>query len=366
MVAAPCLHLPWLPVFHAVPQPCVGSPPVVNRHRVLGLDLHVPTLGYVTSGGELLLACCITVSSPPVVTCDPRCSHCFLVSGNIFYERVIVDESGKRVYPDATDVKAHAGILASRMESGTMQPTACPGLSNDIVSVVTGQLFDERDQFHLQVQASCIVPTRNEVAAFAEATAYWRATAPFYGIPFKADLTPEKIQIVLAAFAERLRIAVTVIDIPKMGVMPAVTLIGADPVSIATAINTAAEVEENWEPENKRLPARPKPTHGKFGYNFAWHNKQTEMSVSVIHPGLQDLLQEDSELHSFLEVRLVIAFPGSNLFNLFSHLSLVVYSPAPFAFRMTGRNRRICISSTSPAGYSRSLDRYSGPIPLRQ
>jgi hypothetical protein len=49
-----------------------------------------------------------------------------------------------------------------------MQPTACLGLANDIVSVVTGQLYDERDQFHLQVQASCVVPTRNEVAAFDE------------------------------------------------------------------------------------------------------------------------------------------------------------------------------------------------------
>ena len=152
----------------------------------------------------------------------------------------------------------------------------------------------------MQVQASCIVPTRMEVAAFEEATTYWKATAPFYGIPFRANLTPEEIQLVLAAFAERTRVAVTVIEIPKVGKMPAVMLIGADPASVATAINTAAEVPENWTPENKRQPARPKPTHGKFGYNFTWHEKATDMSVSVLHPGLQDLLQEDSDLFSLL------------------------------------------------------------------
>jgi hypothetical protein len=54
----------------------------------------------------------MTVSSPPVLACNPRRSHYFLVSGNIFYERAIVDESGERVYPDATDVKARAGILS--------------------------------------------------------------------------------------------------------------------------------------------------------------------------------------------------------------------------------------------------------------
>jgi hypothetical protein len=166
------------------------------------------------------------------------------------------------------------------------------------------------------------VPTRYEVGAFKAATTYWKATAPFYGIPFRADLTPGEIQSVLTAFAERTRIAVTVIDIPKVGAMPAVTLIGADPVSVATAINTAVVVPATWKPENKRQPARPKPNHGKFGYNFAWHEKKTAMSVNVIHPGLQDLLQEDSELHSFLEVSLHPASHWYNLVELFSLLTL--------------------------------------------
>ena len=287
---------------------------------------------------------CIVLSSPLVMTCFPRRSHCLLLSGNIFYERATVDDTGKRVYPDASECSKHAGIIASRMEEGTILPTACPGLANDIVSVVTGLLFDERDHFHLQVQASCIVPTRMEVPAFEEATTYWKATAPFYGIPFRANLTPEEIQLVLAAFAERTRVAVTVIEIPKVGKMPAVMLIGADPVSVATAINTAAEVPENWTPENKRQPARPKPTHGKFGYNFTWHEKATDMSVSVLHPGLQDLLQEDSDLSSLLEVRHHLASRGTYLKNLSFLLSLIMYRPAPFVLHMTERNQRIYIS----------------------
>ena len=287
---------------------------------------------------------CIVLSSPLVMTCFPRRSHCLLLSGYIFYERATVDDTGKRVYPDASECSKHAGIIASRMEEGTILPTACPGLANDIVSVVTGLLFDERDHFHLQVQASCIVPTRMEVAAFEEATTYWKATAPFYGIPFRANLTPEEIQLVLAAFAERTRVAVTVIEIPKVGKMPAVMLIGADPVSVATAINTAAEVPENWTPENKRQPARPKPTYGKFGYNFTWHEKATDMSVSVLHPGLQDLLQEDSDLFSLLEARHHLPSRGTHLKNLSFLLSLIMYRPAPFVLHMTERNQRIYIS----------------------
>ena len=138
---------------------------------------------------------CIVLSSPLVMTCFPRRSHCLLLPGNIFYERATVDDTGKRVYPDASECSKHAGIIASRMEEGTIRPTACPGLANDIVSVVTGLLCGERDHFHLQVQASCIVPTRMEAPAFEEATTHWKATAPFYGIPFRANLTPEEIQL---------------------------------------------------------------------------------------------------------------------------------------------------------------------------
>ena len=135
---------------------------------------------------------CVHLGSCPVY---PEISILLVVPGNIFYERSKVDDNGKRVYPDASECAKHAGILASRMEEGTIRPTACPGLANDIVSVVTGLLYDERDHFHLQVQASCIVPTRNEVSAFAEATTHWKATAPFNGIPFRANLTPKEIQL---------------------------------------------------------------------------------------------------------------------------------------------------------------------------
>ena len=119
----------------------------------------------------------------------------------------------------------------------------------------------------------------------------------------------------------------------------------ADPVSVATAINTAAEVPENWKPENKRQPARPKPTHGKFGYNFSWHDTNTDMSVSVLHPGLQDLLQEDSDLFSLLEVRHHLPSRGTYLKNLSFLLSLIMYRPAPFVLHMAReRNQRIYIS----------------------
>ena len=305
---------------------------------------------------------CAHLGSCPVY---PEISILLVVPGNIFYERSKVDDNGKRVYPDASECAKHAGILASRMEEGTIRPTACPGLANDIVSVVTGLLYDERDHFHLQVQASCIVPTRNEVSAFAEATTCWKATAPFNGIPFRANLTPKEIQLVLAAFAERTRVAVTVIEIPKMGKMPAVMLIGADPVSVATAINTAAEVPENWEPENKRQPARPKPTHGKFGYNFSWHDTNTDMSVSVLHPGLQDLLQQDSDLHSLLEACHHLASHGTDLTTLSFFVPLVMYRPAPFVLHVTERNQQIYISLVSRAGCSHSPGRYSCPFHLR-
>ena len=316
----------------------------MNQHRIAGTKLEISSLCWFTTGGEPLLVSFIAFCSPRVVTCCPRYFHFLFLPGNIFYERATIDDAGKRVYPDASECAKHAGILASGMDEGTIRPTACPGLANDIVSVVTGLLYDERDHFHLQVQASCIVPTRDEVPAFAEATTYWKATAPFYGIPFRANLTPKEIQLVLAAFAERTRIAVTVIEIPKMGKMPAVMLIGADPVSVATAINTAAEVPENWAPENKRQPARPKPTHGKFGYNFAWHDKKTDMSVSVLHPGLQDLLQEDSDLHSLLEVRPHLASHGTDLKTLSFLVPLVMYRPAPFVLHTTERNHTMCVS----------------------
>ena len=118
-------------------------------------------------------------------------------------------------------------------------------------------------------------------------------------------------------------------------------------------------------PENKRQPARPKPTHGKFGYNFSWHDKNTDMSVSVLHPGLQDLLQEDSELYSLLEACHHLASHGTDLKTLSFLVPLVMYRPAPFVLHVTERNQQIYISLVSRAGCSRSPGRCSCPFHLR-
>ena len=68
------------------------------------------------------------------------------------------------------------------------------------------------------------------------------------------------------------------------------------------------------------------------------------MSVSVLHPGLQDLLQEDSDLSSLLEVRHHLYSRRTYLKNLSFLLSLIMYSPAPFVLHMMERNQRIYIS----------------------
>ena len=68
------------------------------------------------------------------------------------------------------------------------------------------------------------------------------------------------------------------------------------------------------------------------------------MSVSVLHPGLQNLLQEDSDLSSLLEVRHHLASRGTYPKNLSFLLSLIMYRPAPFVLHVTERNQRIYIS----------------------
>lgn len=194
----------------------------------------------------------------------------FWHAGEIFYERVTVDANGLRQLPDATDVAAHAKLIAASIGETSTPPRCQPGLANEFVSVVTGPLFSSRSEFHLQSQMNWLMPRSDEEEAYAAAVTYWRNTAPFHGIPFRANLTNDEVQLVLQALGAKKRIAVTVLPIPKTPRDPAILLIGVDPVVLATAVNASYPVGDDWKPELPGTLGRAKPTYGKFGYVFKW------------------------------------------------------------------------------------------------
>ena len=178
--------------------------------------------------------------------------------------------NGLQEYPDASHVSAHAALLAESIGETSTPPVSQPGLANEFVSVVTGPLFTPRSEFHLQSQISWLMPRTTDTDAFAAAVTYWRNTAPFHGIPFRANLQWDEIQHVLKTLGATKRIAVTVLPICKTARDPAILLIGVDPVVLATAVNCSSKVADDWQPELPGTLAGPKPTYGKFGYVFKW------------------------------------------------------------------------------------------------
>jgi hypothetical protein len=219
---------------------------------------------------------------------NPFCSI-LLPAGEIFYERVTVDANGLRKYPDAADVAAHAKLIAVSIGETSTPPRCQPGLANEFVSVVTGPLFTSRSEFHLQSQMTWLMPRTSDAEACAAAVAHWRNTAPFHGIPFRANLTKDEIQLALQTLGATKRIAVTVLPTRKMDREPAILLIGVDPVVLATAVNCSSMVGDDWKPELPGALAGPKPTHGKFGYVFKWSDiahpsKNYEASAKPFQP----------------------------------------------------------------------------------
>jgi hypothetical protein len=115
----------------------------------------------------------------------------------MFFERVTVNVDGLQECPDASHVAARAALLAAAIGETSTPPASQPGLANNFVSVVTGPLFTSRSEFHLQSQISWLMPRTTDTDAFAAAVTCWRNTAPFHGIPFRANLKWDEIQHVL-------------------------------------------------------------------------------------------------------------------------------------------------------------------------
>ena len=222
--------------------------------------------------------------------------------GEIFYKRR--NRDGK--YRDAEDVTAHANHLGTLLD--------IPALSNEFVTVVAGPLFEYTPEFHLRATKNFITPVPEEVTVHAEFTRYWRKTAPFHGVPFKAGITADQINMVLDTFGAERRIAVTVVkvkpSVTKEGVKhPGVMLIGADPVVIASSINSAVAAPRKKKGKSSGQSRRVEPNYAKLGYKFA--RGEVDVLCSSYHIGVADLLQKDSDIAKLLEVRIIVCEGGT-------------------------------------------------------
>ena len=241
---------------------------------------------------------------------------------------------GLQEYPDASHVAAHAALLAASIGETSTPPVSQPGLANNFVSVVTGPLFTSRSEFHLQSQISWLMPRTTDTDAFAAAVTHWRNTAPFHGIPFRANLKWDEIQHVLKTLGATKRIAVTVLPICKTARDPAILLIGVDPVVLATAVNCSSKVADDWEPELPGTLAGPKPTYGKFGYVFKWSDvtrpsKNYQASATVYPPSFRPSLYT---VPSSVPVHFLLVPSYSHSHNEFAPGNEVL--PIPFAFHI--------------------------------
>ena len=77
-------------------------------------------------------------------------------------------------------------------------------------------------------------------------------------------------------------------------------MIGADPVVIASSINSAVAAPRKKKGKTRRV----EPNYAKLGYEFA--RDEVDVMCSMYHIGVADLLKKDSDIAKLLEVRLII------------------------------------------------------------
>jgi len=180
--------------------------------------------------------------------------------GDIFFDRpVIID--GVSSYPDASAFKLYADCLSLVLGStvSPQTPNVCPAIRNELVSVAVGSLFDTQEEYHLQAMSNFIMPSASDKVAYSKASGYWENAGAFFGIPFKANLTPTQIGIVLDCFRSNRRMTTTIVPLPASKIFPPVLLISASPPVIATAVNSMPSYSKK-----KKL----EPSYAKFGYHY--------------------------------------------------------------------------------------------------
>ena len=178
----------------------------------------------------------------------------FFRLGDIFFERV-VQLDGVTSYPDASDFKAHAECMSLVLGC---KGSVCPAIRNELVGVVVGSLFGVQEEYHLQAMSSFVMPSASEKEAYAKASGYWENAGAFFGIPFRANLTPTQIGIALECLCRDKKIATTIVPLPASDSFPAVLLINAEPPVISTAVNSMPTYGKK-----KKL----EPAYAKFGYH---------------------------------------------------------------------------------------------------
>ena len=191
--------------------------------------------------------------------------------GDIFFERVVTVD-GVASYPDASDFKAHAESISLVLGCNGK---VCPAIRNELVGVVVGSLFGTQQEYHLQAMSNFIMPSARDKLAYNKASGYWENAGAFFGIPFKANLTPTQINIVLECLGRDKQFATTIVPLPASDHFPAVLLINAEPPVISTAVNSMPTYGKK-----KKL----EPSHAKFGCHYR-HNSTSPapLFLSLAH-----------------------------------------------------------------------------------
>lgn len=171
-----------------------------------------------------------------------------------------------------------------------------PGMfvSNAFVGVVAGSLFQTDPEFHLQASVSFRMPEIADATAYSEASAYWAMTAPFFGLPFKRGITDKQIFTIFSVLCGHQWIPLITVPIPSATGRPGIVLVGCDPVTIASAINTCVDDTHSKEGEGR---------YAKFGYAYAATGHLDYYPASKVHAHVSKLLRGNETVRKMLEVR---------------------------------------------------------------
>ena len=216
-------------------------------------------------------------------------------TGSVFLKNnVVVD--GVLTFPDIEHYKAHEKLFDVTWDART-SGKVCQAFVNEFVTVATGPLFDDNEEFHLMATRNFIMPSTEHHEAHALACGYWERSAMLYGVPFKGDLTDEQVHLILGVFGKTRRVATTVVSIPASAHCPSVVLIGSGPATIPTAINSQGA----YATKNKGTTMDP--SYAKWGYYHRAPDADKWYPASAAHIGLASIFEKHPEVVALLEVR---------------------------------------------------------------